>query len=54
VSAELSEATIAAWWHEQSAAQGLGDEFDPVLIQRVAELALAGTTTAPGHVGAAA
>jgi hypothetical protein len=39
---ELDEATIARWWHEQSAAQGLPDEFEPALIQRVAVLALAG------------
>jgi hypothetical protein len=39
---ELDEATIAAWWHDNSAAQGLPDEVDPTLIQRVAVLALAG------------
>jgi hypothetical protein len=40
--AELDEATIACWWREQSAAQGLPDEVEPALIQRVAVLALAG------------
>jgi hypothetical protein len=45
--AELDEATIARWWHEQSAAQGLPDEVDPALIQRVAELALAGNDDGP-------
>jgi hypothetical protein len=48
VSAELSEAAIAAWWHDQSAAQGLPDEIDPGLIRRVAELALAGNDGGPG------
>ena len=47
-SAELDEATIAAWWHDQSAAQDLSDEIDPALIQRVAELALAGNDDGPG------
>jgi len=46
--AELDEATIARWWHDQSAAQGLPDEVDPILIQRVAELALAGNDDGPG------
>ena len=46
--AELDEATIARWWHEQSAAQGLLDEFDPALIQQVAVLALTGNDDGPG------
>jgi hypothetical protein len=45
---ELDEATIARWWHEQSAAQGLPDEVDPALIQQVAVLALAGNDDGPG------
>jgi hypothetical protein len=40
--ADLSEAAIWAWWCNQSAAQGLAPEIEPALIQRVAELALAG------------
>jgi hypothetical protein len=50
--AELDEATIACWWREQSAAQGLPDEVGPTLIQRVAVLALAGNDDGPGtHPG---
>ena len=44
---ELDEATIAAWWHDNSAAQGLPDAIDPALIQQVATLALAGDNHGP-------
>jgi hypothetical protein len=47
---ELDEDIIARWWHEQSAAQGLPDEFDATLIQQVAVLALAGNDDGPGHL----
>jgi hypothetical protein len=46
--AELDEATIARWWHEQSAAQGLPDEIEPAQIQRVYVLALTGNDDGPG------
>jgi hypothetical protein len=45
--ADLSEAAIWAWWCNQSAEQGLAPEIDPALIQRVAELALAGNDDGP-------
>jgi hypothetical protein len=46
--AELDEATIARWWHEQSAAQGLSDEIEPAKIQRVYVLASTGNDDGPG------
>ena len=46
--AELDEATIARWWHEQSAAQGLSDEIEPARIQRVYVLALTRNDDGPG------
>jgi hypothetical protein len=40
---ELDDATIAAWWHRNSAAQGLPDEItDPATIARIVTLAFAG------------
>ena len=39
---ELDEDRVAAWWHANSAAQGLPDEIDPAIIQRIADLALTG------------
>jgi hypothetical protein len=41
---ELDDATIAAWWHRNSAAQGLPDEItDPATIAKIVTLAFAGT-----------
>lgn len=41
-SAELDDGAIWAWWCRESAEQGLAPDIEPALIQRVAELALAG------------
>jgi hypothetical protein len=38
MTAELDPAAIARWWHEQSAAQGLPDTFEPATIARVVSL----------------
>jgi hypothetical protein len=43
MSAELDDATIARWWHEQRRSQGLPDKItDPATLARVIALAFAG------------
>jgi hypothetical protein len=50
--AELDDATIARWWHEQSERQGLPDKItDPAILARVIALAYAsrdGHEVSPG------
>lgn len=53
MTAELDAAAIARWWHEQSAAQGLPDTFEPATIARVVALALgSGARAGPYDDGA--
>lgn len=43
MSAELTAVEVAAWWHEQRAAQGLPDKItDPAILARVITLATEG------------
>jgi hypothetical protein len=45
---ELDDATIAAWWRRNSAAQGLPDTIeDPVVIAKVVTLAFDGSNPTP-------